>query len=222
MFILTVSMLAACGGEEGTSDSDVEQVEASTDEGTEDEEENEEDTTEEEMDSEENTEDSSMDDMSTEENTEDSSMDDMDTEESTEETMGDESSAAVPEELEAEVIAVVEENLKLAEEEDYEAYMNMNAEQAVTEQLEAQTQALFENYELDYELEEISVRSASEEQAVVEVVQKTMATDIAEGYQFQNNRVNAIHTLIKEDGEYKFAQSQIVGMQNLDENGEPM
>ncbi len=129
------------------------------------------------------------------------------------------------EEVQAEVEKVINDNLKFAEEEDIDAYMGtLSKEYSGNAEVTASTQVLFDAYDIDYEVIDVKVVESSEEQVTVEVKQKAIATKVEEGYTFQNHIATAVHTLVKEDGQFKFSVTETLedSIEYLDEEGNPI
>ena len=63
---------------------------------------------------------------------------------------------------------------------------------------------LFQNYDLQYEIEELQNINVQGTEASLEVVQVTRKVA---GPEFRDNRMRISHTLVKEDGEWKMCSS---------------
>ncbi|MFC0014032.1 MULTISPECIES: hypothetical protein [Allobacillus] len=55
---------------------------------------------------------------------------------------------------------------------------------------------MLNNYDMDYEILDLSVQSISHEEAEIEIIQQSIATELAEVYEYNNNQVKAIHQLV--------------------------
>nr|WP_106782613.1 hypothetical protein [Lysinibacillus timonensis] len=109
-----------------------------------------------------------------------------------------------------EVIEVMIENLQLAGEENLVEYMKTNVNEiAVIQENIDSTKALFDNYDIEYELLAIDIQELSDEHAIVTVTQQSVSTYVAEGYLYDDNIATATHTLKKEDGTYKFEATNL-------------
>ncbi|MEN2768537.1 hypothetical protein [Ornithinibacillus xuwenensis] len=111
-------------------------------------------------------------------------------------------------------IDVIHENLKYAEEEDIDPYVDTIAS-AAREATRTQTTQIFELYDIDYEILNAEVVEEQPDSIVVEVQQQSIATFVAEGYQFNDNVSVARHTLINEDGEWKISATEILNVENI-------
>jgi hypothetical protein len=111
-------------------------------------------------------------------------------------------------EITAEVEKVLNDNLNYAMDEDIDGYMStlvrelQDAKQSTLEQ--------FNNFDMEYSIESSKVLEAYENAVIIEVKQKTIFTETPEGMQVTDNVATATHTLIKEDGTYKFYSTEII------------
>lgn len=124
--------------------------------------------------------------------------------------------------IKAEAEEVVRNNAKFAEEENFEKYMETLGEAANTEDSKKSVELLFKNYDIDYEVIEISVLSATESEAKVQVKQKALGNNPSGEFPFQNHIATAVHTLKKENGKFKFVDTKVVETQLLDVDGKPV
>lgn len=109
--------------------------------------------------------------------------------------------------------AAVYENVRALQREDLEAYLaTIDPGSPVFETTKALTQALFNNYDLKYELNSIEVISTAGNEAKVRVTQTTRK--IA-GPDFRDNRVVAIHTLRKSNGRWKLFRTDVEKIEYL-------
>lgn len=128
------------------------------------------------------------------------------------------------EELEEIALAVLEANVKYAETEELDKYLNTLSSEANNEETIASIEELFDAFNLDYDLLDVEIQSITHEEATIFVTQKTVATEIVDGYQFKHHIVDATHTLINENGNYKIYTTEVhqESIQYLDANGEPL
>ena len=105
------------------------------------------------------------------------------------------------------VISVIKDNLKYAENEDLDKLMSTIDEQspqyASTEKI---MKRLFKVYDLTYKLASIKVIEKSDDKAKVSFVQVTMKRN---GPAFRNNKLTGVHTLFKTDGKWKIYITKI-------------
>jgi len=123
------------------------------------------------------------------------------------------------------VLDAVELNLQYAETENLDGYMDtLDIPEESVELVRQSTQQLFDAFDLDYEIVSAEVLELNEDSAIVEVVQKTIATDVAEGQLFNNNEALATHTLNLVDGKWKIATTNLdpTSVKMLDKNGDPV
>ncbi|MBD3263875.1 MAG: hypothetical protein GF375_02085 [Candidatus Omnitrophica bacterium] len=115
---------------------------------------------------------------------------------------------------EEEIFRVVYDNLAAMEEENLVDYMDTISEDSpgynTTKQ---QLLILFNNYDLDYEIESIELLESSANEAKVKVIQSTRKI---EGPEFRNNKIVGIHTLEKTDGGWKIYSTEIRNIEYLD------
>lgn len=110
-----------------------------------------------------------------------------------------------------ELTTLLFENLEFAQNEDFENYLStLASEIRENEDNIEQVRSLFENFDLEYEILNFEVLSIEEDHAVVKVVQKTVATYVAEGWEFTDSIVTAQHTFIKEEDGYKFFTTEVL------------
>jgi PBP1b-binding outer membrane lipoprotein LpoB len=124
--------------------------------------------------------------------------------------------------VEEEAKDVVQTFMKAAEEEDMELLMSTISENGGSYALVKETyERMFEIYDLDYEVEKMTVIESSNKKVVIEVVQTTRKIS---GPKFNDSRITATHTLVKENGEFKFVDSQFdvdnIELLNEDDNSE--
>jgi len=117
-------------------------------------------------------------------------------------------------ETDSEIISVLYENLKAAENEDLESYMATIHEQSpFYAQTEQTMQLIFTKYDLKYELKELKVIEKSDQEAKVKFIQ--IAKKVS-GPEFRNNKTTGIHILKKSDGKWKIYGAQIKNIDYLD------
>ncbi|WP_071461501.1 hypothetical protein [Bacillus massilinigeriensis] len=123
--------------------------------------------------------------------------------------------------VDSKVVAAIEkdllENMKYAEEENIEKYLDTllisEQEKELTTQ---QMEPLFQSTDLDYNLESIKVLEAADDMAKVEAVQTTVAKKVEGNGQFKNNRVSAIHTMKLDNGMWKTAATEIKNVEYME------
>jgi len=110
---------------------------------------------------------------------------------------------------------VVEANLEATENEDIEGIKETMHEEspeyddAAMEEMEL----LFEQFDLEYELEIIEVTQENDE-ATVEFEQETRAEENTE---FEDNLLKGFHELRKQEGEWKIYQTQVMDVEPLED-----
>jgi ketosteroid isomerase-like protein len=115
-------------------------------------------------------------------------------------------------EIEA-IKAAVSENVRALQRKDLEAYLaTIDPGSPVFETTKALTQALFNNYDLKYELNSLEVISTAGNEAKVRVIQTTRKIT---GPEFRDNRVVAIHTLRKSNGRWKLFRTDVEKIEYL-------
>ena len=111
------------------------------------------------------------------------------------------------------IISVIKDNLKYAENEDLDKLMSTIDEQspqyASTEKI---MKRIFKVYDLTYKLESIKVIEKSDDKAKVNFVQVTMKRN---GPTFRNNKITGVHTLFKTDGTWNIYITKIDKMEYL-------
>ena len=113
---------------------------------------------------------------------------------------------------EDEIIAVVEKNLEATENEDIEVVADtLHQENPEYEAALEETKMLFEQFDMEYELEILEV-TVGEEEANVEFSQKTMAVDNKD---FEDNMISGFHELRKHEGDWKIYQTEIIDVEPL-------
>jgi ketosteroid isomerase-like protein len=109
--------------------------------------------------------------------------------------------------------AAVYENIRALQREDLEAYLATIApESPVFEVTKVMAQALFNKYDLKYELNSIEVIITAGNEAKVRVIQTTRKIS---GQEFQDNKAFAIHTLRKSNGRWKLLRTDVEKIEGL-------
>ncbi|WP_212369169.1 hypothetical protein [Allobacillus saliphilus] len=77
---------------------------------------------------------------------------------------------------------------------------------------------------MDYAILDLSVQSISHEEAEVEIIQQSIATELAEVYEYNNNQVKAIHQLVVEESEYMISVTETLTdtIVQVEQNGNPI
>ncbi|PLS15083.1 hypothetical protein CVD28_24935 [Bacillus sp. M6-12] len=126
-------------------------------------------------------------------------------------------------EVENQIKQVVLDNIKYAEEENSQKYMETFTfpNNETYEYNLKLMNAVFKNYDLDYEVLSADVIERVDNYAKVEVVQKYIAKSIAEGLGYTNNMATYTLTLELIDGKWKIVNSELDPSKTkvLDENG---
>jgi hypothetical protein len=103
------------------------------------------------------------------------------------------------------------------EKEDYNAYKNDLAKQfRDNPELEAIIVSVFENFDIQYEILDYKLLKLTNNTAIVEVKQKSVATYIADGFTFKDNISTIVHTITKEDGKFVFSLSEVKNVEYLE------
>lgn len=109
-----------------------------------------------------------------------------------------------------EAIQVVEKNIQAAEEEDIEAYLSTIIKSG-HEDTAKELEEFFKSYDLEHTILAISVMDQEEDKMLLEVTQQSVATFVAEDAQeYKDHVAVANHTLVKEDGQWKVAETAMV------------
>lgn len=126
---------------------------------------------------------------------------------------GAEVDAALEEEVENLLLA----NLEHSQNENLDLYMDTLIEAHQFEETRELLELIFEAYDLEYTLEAFEIIEANDDQSlvVVKAVQTTVATWIADGYEFDDNRLTVEHTLVRENGSLKFSTTEVIEMNSL-------
>ncbi|UMZ73033.1 hypothetical protein [Natranaerofaba carboxydovora] len=113
-----------------------------------------------------------------------------------------------------EIVAVIERNLEATEDEDIDAFSEtMYQNHPDFEIAVEETKQLFEQFDLEYELEILDVSLADEETATVEFEQETRAEN---GEDFEDNTATGVHEVRIEDGQWKIYETEITDSQPLE------
>lgn len=113
---------------------------------------------------------------------------------------------------------LVQANMEAAEKENFEVYMGTLSKAYQNEESQDEIRALFENFDIDYEVLESKVIKEETDEVTIEVKQKAVAKKVAEGLTFQNHIAVAQHTLVKEDGKWVFGSTEVISTEYLNEN----
>lgn len=109
-----------------------------------------------------------------------------------------------------EAIEVIEKNLEAAEKEDIPAYLSTIIK-AGHEDTSKELEDFFESYDLEHTILGITVLDQKEDKMLLEVTQQSVATFTAEDAdEYKNHVAVANHTLVKEDGQWKIAETAMV------------
>ncbi len=120
----------------------------------------------------------------------------------------------VDQEEKDEIVAVVERNLEATEDEDIDAFSEtMYQDHPEFELAVEETKQMFEEFDLEYELEILDVSMVDDETATVEFEQETRAIN---GEDFEDNIATGVHELRTEDGEWKIYETEITDSQPLE------
>ncbi len=111
----------------------------------------------------------------------------------------------------SELKAAVYANLEASRQEDLETYMyTLHKESPHYEATRELMKNTFANYELDYELNEISVSALKGMTAQVRFSQSTLRIS---GPEFQDNHVTGIHVLRKDRGKWKIFNTRLINVE---------
>ena len=120
--------------------------------------------------------------------------------------------------IESEIIEVLEDNIQALENENIDEYMSKvytHAEQTTFAETKKMLSDIFVNFDLAYELRDFEFLSISEQEVKVRV---TQITTLVKGENFQDNESIFIHTLKPQKEEWKFFNSEVESINDLDEN----
>lgn len=127
--------------------------------------------------------------------------------------------------VEEQIVNVIKLNMEMAEKEDLDGYMaTIDIDEEIVEDQRRAHQEFFDAYDIDYELLSAEVIEITETTAKVEIVQKAVATYVADGNVYNNHQVTANHNLTLVDGEWKISTTEVDenSIIYLDSNGEPI
>jgi len=103
-----------------------------------------------------------------------------------------------------EIKRVIHRNIKAAEEEDMEAYMDTIHEDVPGyDRTRVLMERMFEQYDLEYEVEILEVNIINEEEAEAKVEQVTRSPG---NTTFNDNKLTGTHELLKQNGEWKLGE----------------
>ncbi|WP_156291272.1 hypothetical protein [Oceanobacillus salinisoli] len=108
-----------------------------------------------------------------------------------------------------EAIQVVHDNIKFSEEEDLKGYVDTVSSE-IKEEIQMLAADIFQNYDIENEILSTKVMEENEDTIVLQVEQKSVATYISEGNEFEDNISIVQHVLNREVGEWKIASSGLV------------
>lgn len=109
-----------------------------------------------------------------------------------------------------EAVEVIEKNIEAAEAEDIDAYLStiIKSGHADTAQ---ELEEFFKSYDLEHTILAITVLDQEDEKMLIEVTQQSIATFTAEDVpEYKNHVAVANHTLVKEDDEWKIAETAMI------------
>jgi len=108
---------------------------------------------------------------------------------------------------ESAIKAVIKDNAKAMEKEDLKGYMaSIYADASLYDSTENMIAQVFEMYELDIKIKDIEVIEIDGDEARVRVVQRTRNKN---SQPFQDNVTTSVHTLIKDDGDWKIKYTEV-------------
>lgn len=107
-------------------------------------------------------------------------------------------------------------NLQYAEDEELEAYTEMMINESQNEQTKEFTNQMFENFDIDYEIQAIHVQDIAEETVQLIVTQQSIATEVREGHTFNDTVATGLYLLVLEDDQLKFAGSELLGSEGVE------
>ncbi|GAX89378.1 hypothetical protein [Effusibacillus lacus] len=108
---------------------------------------------------------------------------------------------------------VIYRNADSINKEDLESYMStISKNSEAYEQTRLAILEMFSTFDLKVSIDKIQLHEVKETSVKVKVWQTIKKLN---GPEFQDNQVEIIHTLVKEDGQYKILNSEILQMQNI-------
>ncbi|OZM57111.1 hypothetical protein CIB95_06480 [Lottiidibacillus patelloidae] len=117
--------------------------------------------------------------------------------------------------IEEEAKDTVETYMEAVEKEELETVIEMLAKDHQYEMPDLAFEMLFDSYDLDYEIEKMTVVSADENKVVIEVIQTNKIINVTGQEFLKDSRVTATHTLVKEDGDLKFLSTEYSNAEEL-------
>lgn len=116
---------------------------------------------------------------------------------------------------EEEIIAFIHLHTQYANDQDIDKYMStIHSESPYFAESYEQMEVVFDTYELEFIVDEVTVIEINGEEATVEVVQTTKKIS---GPEFHDNQSVMVNYLKKEDGLWKFLETEITDVIYLDE-----
>ena len=112
------------------------------------------------------------------------------------------------------ILAVVRANADALNREDLSAAIAlMHPDSPGLQQTKEMSEKLFQAYDLRYTVKDLAVESVTGDEAKVRFSQ---VTEKLSGPAFRNNRVDGIHILKKQNGEWKLYNTQVTKIEYLD------
>lgn len=111
-------------------------------------------------------------------------------------------------------LAVLRQNIRAAENENLDAYMDtIHPEAPIYDRTRTTMKRMIGTYDLTYELSELNVTEQTEDKVHVEFVQVTKKKS---GPKFRPNRIHGVHILKMHDGEWKLWNTKQQEIKYLD------
>lgn len=114
-----------------------------------------------------------------------------------------------------EVKQVVADNIESLNNKDIDGYLDTIIESA-HEATRTETEAFFQRYDIEYELVSSNIIEEEEDQYRVEAYQEAKAISVPIGEEYRDHVAVNIHTLIKENGEWKISESVMTDVHFID------
>lgn len=125
------------------------------------------------------------------------------------------------EEIEQDITTVLEDNINALQNKDIDGYLEMIYQDDATDELYQETEdtlnELFDHHDLNYEINNIEFISVAPDEVVVDLTQTTRWIG---GSPYDDNESIVAHTLRRQEGEWKFYNSEIKNVEYLAENEE--
>ncbi|MDP8254763.1 MAG: hypothetical protein P9M14_03355 [Candidatus Alcyoniella australis] len=120
----------------------------------------------------------------------------------------------VDEGVQSQIVLFLEQNAQHAGQENIEDYMgDLSSDNVQRDTTRDRAAELFEDYDLSYTLDEVVVLKADADRAEVSVKQSTRK--VAGDEPFNDNQVELVYTLVRQDGAWKIQDSRVKSIHRI-------